>query len=393
MNKKKLLPAAGLILLIVAAALIWLNWPDGGEAPTIALTGNIEMTEVDVAFKFPGRIVELTVEEGDEVEKGALLARLDDEQLRWQRRQAVASLEASRSRIRELETRILFQQESMEGQVRQRQAELEQARARLKELETGARPQEVEQARAAVQRAEARFGKARSDWEMAQSLFHDQDISRAQHDQFKSAYESAEANLRQSREQLSLVLEGARAEDREAARAQLARAEAGLDLARALGLDVRRSRQSLATLAADVKRAEAAVEQLKSQLDDSVVASPIDGVVLVKNAEEGEVIAAGVPVLTLGDVDRPWLRGYIPEESLGRVKLGDRVRVATDSFPGKEYWGEVAFISSQAEFTPKQIQTPEERVKLVYRIKVNVDNPNRELKLNMPCDAVVFLDE
>jgi HlyD family secretion protein len=105
------------------------------------------------------------------------------------------------------------------------------------------------------------------------------------------------------------------------------------------------------------------------------------------------VLAAGTTVVTVGDLDHPWLRGYINERDLGRVKLGARVKVTTDSFPDKVYWGRVSFISSEAEFTPKQIQTPEERVKLVYRIKINIDNPQHQLKVNMPADAEILLSE
>jgi len=119
---------------------------------------------------------------------------------------------------------------------------------------------------------------------------------------------------------------------------------------------------------------------------------PVDGVVLVKSAEPGETVAAGTTVLTVGDIERPWLRGYIGERDLGRVKLGQRVRVTTDSYPGKVYWGRVSFIAAEAEFTPKEIQTPEERVKLVYRIKVDLANPRHELKSNMPADAEILVE-
>ncbi|MBM3775168.1 MAG: HlyD family efflux transporter periplasmic adaptor subunit, partial [Acidobacteria bacterium] len=138
-------------------------------------------------------------------------------------------------------------------------------------------------------------------------------------------------------------------------------------------------------------RAQAGIAQ--SELDDAVAIAPIAGVVLVKSAEVGEILAAGTTILTIGDIERPWLRGYIPETHLGRVKLGTRVKVTADSFPGKVYWGEVTYISPEAEFTPKQIQTQEERVKLVYRVKVSIDNPNQELKANMPADAEIVLPE
>jgi HlyD family secretion protein len=134
------------------------------------------------------------------------------------------------------------------------------------------------------------------------------------------------------------------------------------------------------------------VALIDSQLGDTVAASPIDGVVLVKSANVGEILAPGTTVMTIGDIDHPWLRGYINERDLGRVKLGTKAKISTDSYPGKVYWGRVSFIASEAEFTPKQIQTSEERLKLVYRIKIDVDNPQRELKSNMPADAELVLE-
>ena len=112
----------------------------------------------------------------------------------------------------------------------------------------------------------------------------------------------------------------------------------------------------------------------------------------MKAADVGEVLAAGMTVVTVGDIDHPWLRAYINETDLGRVKLGAKARITTDSYPGKVYEGRVSFIASEAEFTPKQIQTQEERVKLVYRIKIDVDNPRHELKSNMPADAEIPLE-
>jgi HlyD family secretion protein len=131
---------------------------------------------------------------------------------------------------------------------------------------------------------------------------------------------------------------------------------------------------------------------IDSQLADTIVSSPVDGVVLVKAADVGEVLAPGTTVVTVGDIDHPWLRGYVNETDLGKIKLGAKAKVTTDSYPGKVYQGRVTFISSEAEFTPKQIQTEQERVKLVYRIKIEMDNPRRELKENMPADAEIVLD-
>ncbi len=131
---------------------------------------------------------------------------------------------------------------------------------------------------------------------------------------------------------------------------------------------------------------------IDTMLDDKVATAPVGGTVLTKSAEVGEILAAGTTVLTIGDLEHPWLRGYIDERDLGRVKIGSPVRITTDTYPDKAYDGRVTYIASEAEFTPKQIQTEEERVKLVYRIKVEVENPNQELKLNMPVDGEIVLD-
>ena len=171
----------------------------------------------------------------------------------------------------------------------------------------------------------------------------------------------------------------------------MAQARAAVRLAEAQRLELKRRKQELGARQAEVRRAKAQVALLASRLEDAVVVTPISGVVLAKSAEVGEVLAAGTTVLTIGDMEHPWLRGYINEADLGRVKIGAKVRCTTDSFPGKIYPGRVSFIASEAEFTPKQIQTTEERVKLVYRIKIDIENPNQELKLNMPVDAAIEL--
>ena len=190
---------------------------------------------------------------------------------------------------------------------------------------------------------------------------------------------------------MALVVEGPRKEEIEMARAQVERARAGLKFAEAARLELKRKEQERDARRAEVERARAQVSVVDAQLEDTVLKTPISGVALVKSAEIGEVIAAGTTLATLGDLDHPWIRAYINEQDLGRVKLGAKVKITTDSFPGKDYWGRISFISSEAEFTPKQIQTTEERVKLVYRIKIEVDNPQHELKLNMPVDAEIQL--
>ena len=390
--KRKILPILLLLVLLGLALYFGLDPTRNGTSSSIFLSGNIELRTINLAFRLPGKLIELMGEEGDKVTQGMTLASQDNDQILHQRDQAEAGLAAARSRLLELEAALAYQISRMEAEIEQREAELKQTRAQLDQLLSGTRDQEIEEARAALQRVDSEAERARLDWERAQILYADQDISTAQHDQFKSASEATAASVRQARQHMDLLVEGPRHETIDAARAQVERAQAGLKLAQTQRLDVQRSEQSIQTARADIESARAQLAVIDARLDDMVMRSPTDGVVLVKAAEAGEVLAAGATVVEIGDVEHPWLRGYISEQDLGLVKLDSPVRVTTDSYPGKIYQGRISFIASEAEFTPKQIQTLEERIKLVYRIKIDVKNPDRELKLNMPSDAEILLE-
>jgi HlyD family secretion protein len=234
--------------------------------------------------------------------------------------------------------------------------------------------------------------RAKKDWDRAQTLYKNDDISAAQFDQYRSRWESAEALLKQVKEREGLVLAGPRVEQINAQQAQVERARGALKTAQANALEIQRREQEITTRRAEMARSTASMALIDSQLSDTVAISPVDGVVLVKAADVGEVLAPGTSVVTVGDIEHPWLRGYVNETDLGKVKLGSKAKVTTDSYKGKVYNGRVTFISSEAEFTPKQIQTQQERVKLVYRIKIELDNPRRELKSNMPADAEILLE-
>ncbi len=376
---------------VTAAAFFSSRFFGDGNGSGVRVSGNIELTQVDIAFKIPGRLVERAVEEGDPVRKGMVVARLDKEQLLAQRERARAALAAAESMLAQQRVAVQYQSETLEGQIQQRQAEVGAAEAKLSELLAGSRSQEKEQARAAVDRAAAEYDRAAKDWKRAEMLFAKEDISAADHDQFRTRFESADAQLKAAKEQLALVVEGPRKETIAQARAMVGQANAALRLAEAQRLELKRRREELTTREADIAARKAELQIIETQINDTEAVSPIEGVALVKSAEPGEIIAAGTTVLTVGDIEHPWLRAYINERDLGRVKLGDKAKVTTDSFPGKVYPGRVTFISSEAEFTPKQIQTPEERAKLMYRIKIEVENPHRELKSNMPADAEILV--
>ncbi len=183
---------------------------------------------------------------------------------------------------------------------------------------------------------------------------------RRTHDQADTAYKRAQATYERAEQNLSEVREGTRKEQIAVSRATVRAAQQDLDLSK-----VRR--------------------------DYTVLHSPVSGVITVRQAELGEYVVPGTPVVTVADLDHLWVRAYVSETDLGRVRWGQAVTVRTDTYPGKSYSGTVSFISSEAEFTPKTVQTNKERVALVYRIKVDVENPKHELKPGMPADITIEL--
>lgn len=387
---KKIIPVV-LVLLMITAAILSSGLFKKEDPNLIRLSGNIELTQVDISFKIPGRLIALNVREGDRVTKGMRIAQLDQTSTLRTKSQQEAGLSAANGQLAQMFTSVQFQREQIENDLALRTAELRAAESQLADLVAGSRPQEITQARAALDDARTWHQQASEDWARAETLYKNEDISRAQYDQFRARFESTRQTARQAEQRLALVEEGPRKQQIETARSHVERARAAIKLSETNRLELKRREQEIAVRRAEIERAKAGIAIVDAQLDDTSIDSPIDGVVLVKSAEAGEVLAGGATIVTIGDIEHPWLRAFVGEKDLGRVKLGGKVKLTTDSYPGKVYWGRISFIASEAEFTPKQIQTADERVKLVYKIKVEVDNPNQELKANMPVDAEIVL--
>jgi len=386
-----------IILLLVLVGLAAAGWWYHREHPQtndrLVVSGTIELTQVDIGFKTAGRLTSVEVKEGDAVRKGQVIARLDQDQLIRQREREAATLASAEAALGEATSALQFQEATTAADLDIRRAAIGSAQARLRELKRGSRPEEIEEAQATVAVAQAEYDRAQRDWGRAQALVKSDDISTSQFDDFRRRFEAAVASLKQAKQRSALVAAGPRSETIDEAGSQVTRAEAELKLAEAKRIETQRTQQELAVRQAEIQRSRAQLALVESQIADTVAVSPIDGVVLVKAADAGEVVAPGTAVVTLGDIRHTWLQAYIKEADLGRVKLGQKWSVTTDSFPGKVYEGRVSFISSEAEFTPKQIQTAEERVKLVYRISIDIDNPRQELKSKMPADAEIVLEK
>jgi len=325
------------IFLIVPAvgALIalgvWLYWGNNqNDHNVLRLSGHIEATETDLGFKVPGKIAAIHFEEGQEVKAGQVVAELESQDLRRE-------LDAAKAR-------------------------LEATRANVAKMEAGYRPQEVREAQAAMAQAQADYDdKAKDYWRM-QNLFERKVVTGSARDKAEAAYLMAKESLRRARENYDLLKEGYRREDIDAARAEFRQAQAALELA-------------------------------QTRLGYATIISPVTGVVLARPMEPGQVAAVGATVLTLGDLDHAYFEGYIPEPDLARVYYEQKAVVTTDTYPGKRYPAWVSYISAKAEFTPKSVETYKERITLVYRTKIRVDNPHHELKPGMPAQAVIFLNQ
>jgi HlyD family secretion protein len=313
------------IALAVAALLLAACSRNHGSRPgDLMLSGNIEVTDAQLGFKVSGRVAERFVSEGERVKAGQLIARLDDAEQR--------------------------------AQLSLRRAELAGAAAALAELEAGSRPQEIAAAEATLRSMEAERDRARLDAARQQELRGKDAIADRELEASQAQLKIAEARAVEAGERLKLVKEGPRAEDIAQGRAR-------------------------------VEQTRAAVALAETQLENTRLVSPLTGVVLSHNIEPGEYVSPGTPIVTVADLAHVWVRAYVSQTDLGRIRLGEKVAVRTDTFPEKTYEGTVGFIASEAEFTPKTVQTAKERVKLVFRVKVDLANPNDELKPGMPADV------
>ena len=257
--KKRIIP----IVLVLAAAVggVLAFRGMGRDDPNrIMVSGNIELEEVNIGFKTAGRLIERTVDEGDMVHKGQIIARLDRDQLTAQQQRETAGVRSSRFQLDQAETSLAWQKATLAADIEQKRADLAAAEARLAELKNGSRPQEKQDARAAVEAAQAEAERAKNDWERAQTLYKNDDISTAQFDEFRNRFDATAATLKSARERESLVLAGPRVEEIDAQAAQVERARAALAMAEANTLEMKRREQELATRRAEIARSKASLE-------------------------------------------------------------------------------------------------------------------------------------
>lgn len=317
------------VVLVAAAIIVFvLLTLFKGDDNVFKVSGTIEAREVDISPKLAGRIEAIYADEGDKIKKGELLLQMDDQQLKIQVERAIAAQKA--------------------------------ADETLRDLEAGARKEEIASATASLEAADATYKKSYDDQKRAEELFKEGAASKDFLEKAGLQLDTAKTNRDMAKEKLDLLKAGSRINVIEGAKYA-------------------------------VLQAKHSVDELMLMQTDSRTFSPIDGVVTLRSAEPGEVVASGTPVLTVINPADCYVRIYISEKVLAQVSIGQEVQVFTDSFPDKSFKGKLTYISSEAEFTPRNIQTQDERVKLVYSAKVMIENDDLMFKPGMPVDVMIKL--
>jgi HlyD family secretion protein len=302
---------------------------NGNDKNTIEESGTIETTDVVISAQVAGPVQKLIYDDGTKVSKGDTIMIIDHEKLDLQLKQAIAGKKI--------------------------------AKARLDLLANGARKEDVEQAKQMLKQAKANYESAKKDKERMENLYESNSVTKNQLEDITTGYEVAEAQYKLAQENLAKIKDFARPEE-------LAQARAKYD------------------------QATAQVGLIQKSLSDSYIVSPLDGFIVKNFVEEGETISLMSSLVKLSDISKVELVIYVSELDLGKVKLGQKANVSVDTYKDKTYEGKVTYISPEAEFTPKNIQTKDERTKLVFAVKIEIPNPNFDLKAGMPADAEIILN-
>ncbi|MEM6351041.1 MAG: HlyD family efflux transporter periplasmic adaptor subunit [Cyanobacteria bacterium P01_D01_bin.14] len=387
-----LIPLSGIALGVGLWGTFFWSRPD---STTLTLSGRIEGYETDVAAKVAGRIEQVSVREGAQVQRGELMVQLDDAELQAQQRQATARLDAARQKERQAAlnidvigsqieaARLTLQQSEGDatGRIRQAEASVASAQAQLAEAE------------AMASEARSALTLARADRDRYGELASQGAVTQQRYDQAKTAFETAQSVLT------------ARQASVEAARRRVTAAQGSLTQTQTSALNPARRQAELDVLQKQLAQAEASLEaaraevagaiatqqEVDARLDHLTVESPTGGVVLTRTVEPGEVVAAGATLLTVLDPETVYLRGFIPEGDIGQVRIGQTAQVFLDSAPDHPLEARVVEIDSEASFTPENIYFREDRVQQVFGVKLGIDNPAGFAKPGMPADGAIQL--
>lgn len=362
-----------LLLAVVVAAVAALVWSKQVTAPP-KVSGFVEADEIRVGSRVGGRVKAVHAVEGVSVKTGDVLVELEAFDLVERRAEATAKCAGRRAEHARLVAG------ARPEEIAQAKARVAQAAARLDRLVNGPRKQEIEAARAQVDLATAQLEFATQTFERTKGLVG-KSVSAEELERATEGVKIADASLRARRQDLALLEEGTRKEDLDASRSELAETSSALEL---LVKGARVEDVAAAKAAADA--ADAALAAVDRQIEELTVRAPIDGVVDAVDLRPGDLVAANAPTLSIVDASRLWVRAYLPEDRLD-VKTGVTLDVTVDAFPSRRFKAHVSFVAREAEFTPGNVQTPDQRAKQVFRVKVQLDEGLDALRPGMSADV------
>lgn len=385
----------GLVLTGVGVST-WYFLSSPSQAEPLRVTGRIEGYETDIGAKVAGRIDAVTAREGDRVSRGQVIVRLDDSEIQAQLKGADARLDATQKQ--EEQTRLsinLLDSQMLETQLALQQAQGD-AKGRIFQAESSvaAAQAQLNQAEAQVQQAKSELALAKVNRDRYAQLVTQGAVPQQQYDQAQTAYETAVANLRSHQASVDSFRKLVNSAQGQLVQAQTTGLNPNIRNAQLQGLrtQIAQTKLKLAAAQADINNALASKQEIQAKIDYLNVISPIDGVVTTRSVEPGEVVASGKTLLTVINPNTVYLRGFVPEGDIGKVRVGQPARVFLDSAPDKPLSAKVSAIDTQASFTPENIYFQKDRVKQVFGIKISIDNPAGFAKPGMPADAEILIE-
>ncbi len=374
------IPRLAIVIVIAGAAAIgWLFWQQTRQSRLI-VSGFVEADEVRVGSQVGGRVDSVLVEEGQRVTPGTTLFTISS--FDWQERLAEAQAQLVSAQAEHARLASGYRVE----EIAQARARRDRAASVLERLNVGPRPREIEIARERLKIARANLELAHSEHARVTKLREQERAARTEYDMAARELKQTQSEVASAEQEVALLEEGTRSEELAEARALLAESQQALDL-----LEQGYRAEDTAKAAAQVAAAEARVGAIRKQMEELAVKSPCECVVEGVELRPGDLVPAGAPAVTLLDLSRLWIRSYVPESFLGRVKIGQRVPVRIDGFPDRRFVGRISYLASDGEFTPRNIQTPEERSKQVFRVKIYLEEGRDLLRVGMAGD--VLFDE
>jgi len=384
--RKRILIILFFLVLIGVSIFVYLGQRHVKERE-LYYSGTIEADHAELSFQVNGKVIDILVEEGENVKKNQLLAILDESEYKALYENAMANLEKFLRNIEKAEKVLIVHKKTLPVEVERAEAGLNVLKSQLRELEAGYREQDIEQARLALSNAENIMKEAEKDKERYEALFQKGVISEKQWGRVKLEYEIALKNYEKAKEALDILEEGVRRETIQTAKVRVLEGESALKQAESNLEKIGAAEKEVETARAQAKAARSSVDLAYIRMNYTKLLAPFQGVITSRNIEAGEVVLPGQEVMTLSDLSHVELKIFVDEIEIGKVRPGQEADIKIDTFPDKVYKGRVSFVSPEAEFTPKIIQTHKERVKLVYLVKISIPNPDLELKPGMPADA------